>query len=98
MPPSTPLKSPTASDTANPNITTNPMQIRYFTPLTGGGVIHRLPLPGYSGHFSCWFTPEGRLADAEQRRADGKVYPVREGGPAWSALSQRLPSLLLPRG
>jgi len=71
-----------------------PIQIKYFVPLTGGGVAHKVKAQGYTGHFSCWFTSEGKLAGAEQHRTNGKVYPVREESPAWRELSRLFPAIL----
>ena len=70
------------------------IQIKYFAPLIAGGVAHKVTLPGYTGQFSCWFTAEGKLVDAEHHRTNGKVYPVREGSPAWRELSRLFPAIL----
>lgn len=71
-----------------------PIDIKYFIPLTGGGVAHKVKTHSHAGHFSCWFTAEGKLVDAEHHRTNGKVYPVREGSPAWRELSRLFPAIL----
>lgn len=70
------------------------IQIKYFVPLIAGGVAHKVTLPSYTGCFSCRFTAEGKLVDAEHHRPNGKVYPVREGQPAWQGLSRLFPAIL----
>ena len=35
-----------------------PIDIKYFIPLTGGGVAHKVKIHSHTGHFSCWFTSE----------------------------------------
>jgi hypothetical protein len=64
------------------------MQLVHFP--NGGYVVHKAILPLAHGHFSCWFSPDGKMVDAEQFR--GRHYaahPVRRDGKTWQALEQQ---------
>lgn len=49
-------------------------QCNYFE--NGGFVIHKITLPGSCCKFSAWFSPEGKLLDAERINSLGRSLHV----------------------
>ncbi len=82
---------PTPHVMPNPAIT--PQHIK-FSDATGGGVIHKVTLPEYTGWFSLWYDRAGVLLDAEAMDTKNRPRTIRPGTPCWTALTRKLRTFL----